>query len=94
MGKTYKVGQSAKGRPTLILHSAKMDIPFSLFRDLGRICGKSWDEGDTMVFECLLPDKLSEAEKVLYLTGWDKVEAFGQADEGMDPGMVSYLGCL
>ena len=69
--KTYKVGKSDMGRPTLILANAN-SLPFSLWRELTRLCGHSWDDGDSTIFELLLPRRLPKAEKLLVKYCWAK----------------------
>lgn len=69
MAKTYTVRDGE--RPSFVLGD-KGQLSYSCWRDLGRICGKSWDEGGKMVFECLLPEKFSEAQKTLRAYGWER----------------------
>lgn len=73
MAKTYTIGESEQGRPVFVLRD-KGALTYHAFRDLGRICGKSWDEGEKAVFECLLPEKSNEVEKTLAAYGWKKEE--------------------
>jgi hypothetical protein len=71
MSKTYTVGTSERGRPTIVLQG-KDQLSFSAWRDIHRICGKSWDEGEKAVFECLLPERVTLAEKTLVAYGWKR----------------------
>lgn len=71
MAKTYTIRESEKNRPAFVLQD-KRQLTYHAWRDLGRICGKSWDEGEKAVFECLLPEKAGEVEETLAAYGWKK----------------------
>jgi hypothetical protein len=76
MAKTYTV--RANGERPLFVLGDREQVSYSCWRDLGRICGKSWDEGGKMVFECLLPERAPEAQKTLKAYGWER-------EDGRDP---------
>lgn len=62
--RTYQISKDSQGRDTLTILPPK-DIPFSTWRDLGRVCGTSINTPDGEVFTCLVPDTLPEAERIL-----------------------------
>lgn len=54
------------------IHNLLEDIPFNVWRDLGRLAGVSYDLPDKVIFEFLIPEKIPEAERVLQGALWRK----------------------
>lgn len=68
MKRNYTIGINAEtGRETLTIHASLKDIPFNVFRDIGRLAGLSYDnDPNRLVFEFLSPDKMNKAKKILH----------------------------
>ncbi len=74
MVRTYMVSiHPVNGRELLTVHAKVSDMPFNVWRDLGRLAGKSYDNlAGHCVYEFLVPGKLPEAEAILRGGMWEK----------------------
>lgn len=72
--KTYMVTKHpVNGRDLLTVHAHVGDMPFNVWRDLGRLAGKSYDNlAGHVVYEFLVPGRLEEAEEILRGAMWEK----------------------
>lgn len=65
----YVRGVSSSGRPTLTLNrdeDSEDHIPFNVWRDVGRLAGKSTSYGiNNLTFEFLVPENLPKAVEIL-----------------------------
>jgi hypothetical protein len=63
------------GRDILTMHARVGDMPFGVWRDLGRLAGKSYDNlAGHCVYEFLLPNKREEAKRILDGGMWEERE--------------------
>lgn len=74
MKRTYHVGKNpVNGRDLLTVHARVGDMPFAVWRDLGRLAGVSYDNlAGHCVYEFILPGKLEEARKILRGGMWEE----------------------
>lgn len=72
--RTYHVGKNpVNGRDLLTVHAHVGDMPFNVWRDIGRIAGKSYDNlAGHVVYEFLVEGTLSQAEEILRGAMWEK----------------------
>lgn len=61
----YVRGVSSHGRPTLTLNCDVGDLPFGVWRDVGRLAGRSCSVDNKLTYEFLNPDSIGKAEDIL-----------------------------
>lgn len=64
--RTYTVGVSADGRPTITVDETNHDLPYNVWRDVGRLAGCSHNRKSETTFEFLIADNVPKAEKILH----------------------------
>lgn len=74
--RVYQVGQSEKGRPTIIIRRLPSQIPAHLDLALLRLAGSSSSFGPTplVIYEFLLAERLGKAEEYLKGSMWERTE--------------------
>lgn len=67
INRTYEVGTAQdSGRPTITVHTAELAMPFSVWRDVGRLASISYSPSrEIMIFEFVVPEHLEKAENIL-----------------------------
>ena len=72
--RTYSVSKHpVNDRDLLTVHAHVGDMPFNVWRDVGRLAGKSYDNlAGHCVYEFLVPENLTEAEEILRGALWVK----------------------
>lgn len=69
----YVIGVSPEGRPTITLNADQEDIPFNIWRDVGRLAGKSYSHGiNNETFEFLVAENLPKAKEILHGGLWQE----------------------
>lgn len=81
--RTYKLGTSRRGRPTIIINRKPSQIPGHLDLALIRLAGTAELDGPNSVvtYEFLLPEKLPAAEKYLKGSMWEKEVTSGGGND-------------
>lgn len=110
MDKTYTLGINPENnRQTLTLNSPISDIPYGVWRDIGRLAGKSYETPTSVVYEFLDPAQVLAALDILRGAMWisttllrrDKLAAHllnlywtGAGDAGTNRAIFSFHGTI
>jgi len=72
MTRTYSITKHpVNGRDLLTVHAHVGDMPFNVWRSLGLLAGKSYDNlAGHVVYEFLIPGKLDRAKEILHGALW------------------------
>jgi hypothetical protein len=70
--KEYSIGQSERGRPTIIINRKMSEIPFRLDLELIRAAGSSIFDIGKVTYEFLIPENIEKGEKILARFMWVK----------------------
>lgn len=72
--RTYTIGVNpSNGRETLTVHATMVNVPYNVWRDLGRLAGLSYDNlAGHLVYEFLVPGKMERAEEILRGAMWER----------------------
>lgn len=69
--RTYTIGVDPKTkRETITVHNSLKEMPFNVWRDVGRIAGCWSETPNSITFEFLVSGRVAEAEKVLQGAMW------------------------
>ena len=70
--------EDVEGIPTLTVKNSMNDIPFGVWRDIGRLAGQSFNHHDIVIFAFINKEtaqsNIDEAEQILIGACWEKEE--------------------